>query len=174
MLPVAHLKLIDVGSGSGAIALARASELPRGEIDACDISDDALEMARVNAARLGLEQRVSYRKSDLLAAYAGEQFDLVVSNPPYVGESEVDKVQRQVREFEPKIAVFSGDEGMDIYSRLLPQANEALNPGGRLVVEIGFSTEQSVRELLEGWADIQATPALHTIPPLIAPKRPLS
>src|SRR5260370_9502234 len=173
MLPVAHLKLIDVGSGSGAIALALASELPRAEIHACDISDDALEMARVNAARLGLEQRVSYRKSDLLAAYAGEQFDLVVSNPPYVGESEVDKVQRQVREFEPKIAVFSGEEGMDIYRRLIPQANEALNPGGRLESEIGFPPAPRVSELLERRAAIQATPDLQGIPRVIAAKRPL-
>src|SRR5260370_7757865 len=164
MLPVAHLKLIDVGSGSGAIALALASELPRAEIHACDISDDALEMARVNAARLGLEQRVSYRKSDLLAAYAGEQFDLVVSNPPYVGESEVDKVQRQVREFEPKIAVFSGEEGMDIYRRLIPQANQALNPGGRLMVEIRFPTGPHVRQLPAQRPHIHATPDFQRLP----------
>ena len=169
--PVATLKLVDVGTGSGAIALALASELPRAEIHACDISDDALEMARLNAARLGLEQRINFRKSDLLSAYAGEKFDFVVSNPPYVGESEMDKVQKQVREFEPKIAVFSGEEGMDIYRRLIPEAKEALKPGGMLVVEIGFSSEQQVRELLRDWADVQVTADLQGIPRVIAAKR---
>jgi release factor glutamine methyltransferase len=169
--PVATLKLVDVGTGSGAIALALAIELPRAEIHACDISDDALEMARLNAARLGLEQRITFRKSDLLSAYAGEVFDFVVSNPPYVGESEMDKVQKQVREFEPKIAVFSGEEGMDIYRRLIPEAREALKPGGMLVVEIGFSSEQKVRELLQDWADVQVTADLQGIPRVIAAKR---
>ena len=169
--PVATWKLVDVGTGSGAIALALASELPRAEIHACDISDDALEMARLNAARLGLEQRINFRKSDLLSAYAGENFDFVVSNPPYVGESEMDKVQKQVREFEPKIAVFSGEEGMDIYRRLIPEAREALKPGGILVVEIGFSSEQQVRELLQDWADVQATADLQGIPRVISAKR---
>lgn len=169
--PASHLKLVDVGCGSGAIALALASELPRAEIHACDISDAALEISRANAARLGLEPRISFRKSDLLAAYAGEKFDLVVSNPPYVGESEADKVQKQVREFEPKIAVFSGGEGMDIYRRLIPQAQDALKPGGQLVVEIGFSAEQKVRDLLQGWADIQVTADLQGIPRVIAARK---
>ncbi|MGH9567247.1 MAG: peptide chain release factor N(5)-glutamine methyltransferase, partial [Candidatus Angelobacter sp.] len=110
-----RIRIVDVGTGSGAIALALASELPQAEIHACDISDDALEMAYINAARLALGKRVLFRRSDLLMAYEGEQFDLVVSNPPYVGEQEADKVQRQVREFEPKLAVFSGAEGMEIY-----------------------------------------------------------
>jgi len=169
--PVATLKLVDVGTGSGAIALALASELPRADIHACDISHDALEMARLNAARLGLEQRINFRKSDLLSAYAGEKFDFVVSNPPYVGESEMDKVQKQVREFEPKIAVFSGEEGMDIYRRLIPEAREALKPGGMLVVEIGFSTEQKVKELLQDWADVQVTADLQGIPRVIAARK---
>jgi len=169
--PVATLRLTDVGTGSGAIALALASELPRAEIHACDISDDALEMARLNAARLGLEQRINFRKSDLLSAYTGEKFDFVVSNPPYVGESEMDKVQKQVREFEPKIAVFSGEEGLDIYRRLIPEAREALKPAGMLVVEIGFSSEQQVRELLHDWADVQVTADLQGIPRVMAAKR---
>jgi release factor glutamine methyltransferase len=169
--PVATLKLVDVGTGSGAIALALASELPRAEIHACDISDDALEMAQINAARLGLEQRVNFRKSDLLSAYAGEDFDFVVSNPPYVGESEMDKVQKQVREFEPKIAVFSGEEGMDIYRRLIPQAREVLKPGGWFVCEIGFSAEAKVKELLDGWADIQVSADLQGIPRVISSRK---
>ena len=144
------LKLLDVGTGSGCIALALASELPHAEIHACDISDDALEMARTNAARLALGGKVLFRKSDLLAVYAGEQFDYIISNPPYVGEADADKVQKQVREFEPKIAVFSGREGMEIYRRLIPQAHDALRPGGWFVAEIGYSEEENVRNLLAG------------------------
>ena len=166
-----RLRLVDVGTGSGCIALSLASELPHAEIHACDISEEALEIARINAARLALGGKVLFRKSDLLAVYAGEKFDFVISNPPYVGAAEADKVQRQVREFEPQIAVFSGEEGMDIYRKLVPQAREALRPGGWLVGEIGFSAEQKVRELLAGWTDVQVTADLQGIPRVIAAKR---
>jgi release factor glutamine methyltransferase len=166
-----RLKLIDVGTGSGCIALALASELIQVETHACDISEDALEIARVNAARLGLENKVFFRKSDLLSVYEDERFDFVISNPPYVGEDEADKVQRQVREFEPKIAVFSGREGMEIYRRLIPQAHNALRPGGWFVTEIGYSEEVKVRSLLAGWADIQVTADLQGIPRVVAARK---
>ena len=166
-----RMKLVDVGTGSGCIALALASELPHIEIHACDISEEALEIARVNAARLALEGKVRFRKSDLLAAYADEKFDFVVSNPPYVGEADADKVQKQVREFEPKIAVFSGHEGMDIYRRLIPAAQAALNKDGWFVTEIGYSEEEKVRELLAGWEDIQVTADLQGIPRVIAARK---
>jgi release factor glutamine methyltransferase len=168
-----HLKLIDVGTGSGCIALALASELPHAEIYACDISDEALEMARTNAARLALSEKVLFRKSDLLAAYTGEQFDFIISNPPYVGEADADKVQKQVREFEPKIAVFSGVEGMDIYRRLIPQAYDALRPGGWFVAEIGYSEEEKVRNLLADWSEIQVTADLQGIPRVVAARKPI-
>jgi release factor glutamine methyltransferase len=168
-----RLKLLDVGTGSGCIALALASELPHAEIHACDISEEALEIARVNAARLALGGRVLFRKSDLLGVYAGERFDFVISNPPYVGECDADKVQKQVREFEPKVAVFSGREGMEIYRRLVPQADEHLRPGGWFVAEIGYSEEAKVRELLAGWAEIQVTPDLQGIPRVVAARKAL-
>ena len=166
-----RLKLLDVGTGSGCIALALASELPHAEVHACDISEEALEIARVNAARLALGGRVLFRKSDLLSVYAGERFDFVISNPPYVGECDADKVQKQVREFEPKVAVFSGREGMEIYRRLVPQADEHLRPGGWFVAEIGYSEEAKVRELLAGWAEIQVTPDLQGIPRVVAARK---
>jgi release factor glutamine methyltransferase len=166
-----RLKLLDVGTGSGCIALALASELPHTEIHACDISEDALEMARTNAARLGLSDKVLFRKSDLLSVYAEEKFDFVVSNPPYVGEADADKVQKQVREFEPKIAVFSGIEGMGIYRRLIPQALDALRAGGWFVAEIGYSEEENVRNLLAGWSDIQVTADLQGIPRVMAARK---
>jgi release factor glutamine methyltransferase len=167
-----RLRLLDVGTGSGCIALALASELPQTEIHACDISEEALEMARINAARLALGSRVLFRKSDLLSVYVGEKFNFIISNPPYVGEAEADKVQKQVREFEPKMAVFSGQEGMDIYRKLIPQAHEHLCPGGWFVAEIGYSEEEKVRSLLAGWADIQVTPDLQGIPRVIAARKP--
>src|SRR5262249_45512660 len=101
-------RLVDVGTGSGCIALALATELPLAEVHAVDISAEALEVARTNSARLELDHRVRFRQSDLLSSFeAVPQFDFVVSNPPYVGLAEPEKVQRQVREFEPKVAVFS-------------------------------------------------------------------
>lgn len=211
-----RVRIVDVGVGSGCIALALASELPQAEIHGCDISDEALEMARVNAARLGLGGHVLFRKSDLLEVYlssatglssataqgsrpgsdsgdlssltptAGSsalapasasdagQFDFVVANPPYVGEAETDKVQKQVREFEPKIAVFCGTEGMEVYRRLVPQARQVLRPGGWLVMEIGFSTEQKIKTLLSadgGWTQLQVTPDLQGIPRVVAARR---
>lgn len=167
------VRIVDVGTGSGCIALALISELPRTEMHGCDVSDEALEMARINAARLGLGQRVLFRKSDLLDLYAGEQFDFVVSNPPYVGDAEADKVQKQVRDFEPRIAVFCGDaDGMAVYQRLIPQAWKLLKPGGWFVAEIGFSSEQKARELLQDWADVQVTPDLQGIPRVIAARKP--
>ncbi|MBZ5522657.1 MAG: peptide chain release factor N(5)-glutamine methyltransferase [Acidobacteriia bacterium] len=168
--PEQPLRMIDVGTGSGCIALALASEFPKAEIHASDLSDEALEIARINAARLRLDQ-VQFRKSNLLGAYPGEHFDFVISNPPYVGESEADKVQKQVKDFEPHMAVFSGLEGMDIYKRLVPQAEEAVNSGGWLVMEIGFSAEARVKELLVGWAEVITTADLQGIPRVVAARK---
>lgn len=169
-----RLRILDVGTGSGCIALALASELPHAEIHACDISEDALEIARVNAARLALGGRVLFRKSDLISVYLGQKFDFVISNPPYVGEAEADKVQKQVREFEPRIAVFSGYEGMEIYRRLIPEAHDALHPGGWVVAEIGYSEEDKVKALLAGWTEIQTTADLQGIPRVLAARKPHS
>jgi release factor glutamine methyltransferase len=170
--PDGKLRIIDIGTGSGCIALALATELRCAEIHACDISEEALEIARINATRLRLEQRVQFRHSDLLGAYQGGQFDFVVSNPPYVGESEADKVQKQVREFEPKIAVFSGVEGMDIYKRLIPQAYAVLKPGGWFVTEIGYSIEDQVKQCLAGWSEIQTKADLQGIPRVVVARKP--
>ena len=165
-------KIADIGTGSGCIAVALAGEFPGAEMTAVDISPAALEIARANAARHQLEKRIRFRESDLLGALPKDHFDLVVSNPPYVGESEADKVQKQVREFEPKVAVFSGNEGLDIYRRLIPQARAALRPGGWLVMEMGYSTEQLVRGLLRDWDNLRVTHDLQGIPRVIAAQKP--
>ena len=168
----ARPRIVDVGTGSGCIALALARELPQAEICGVDISGEALEIARANAARLQLDQRVSFLHSDLLNGFPrGEGFDLVVSNPPYVSEAEPEKTQREVREFEPKVAVFAGADGLSAYQRLVPQAREALRDGGWLVMEIGFTMEAPVRALLAGWSEVRVTQDLQGIPRVVAARR---
>ena len=163
-------RIVDVGAGSGCVALALAHALPQADIQGVDIAPEAVEVARANAARLQLE-RVRFSVSDLLASVSGRDFDFVVSNPPYVGELEPEKVQRQVREFEPKIAVFAGPHGLDIYQRLIPQAHAALKPGGWLATEIGFSIEEPVRALLSAFSEIRTVPDLQGIPRVLAARK---
>jgi release factor glutamine methyltransferase len=163
------LRIADVGTGSGCIALALASELSGAEILAVDISAPALEIARANAARLNFAGRVSFQQSDLLSAASQDgRYDFVVCNPPYVSENEPEKVQRQVREFEPGIAVFAGQSGLEIYQRLIPQAKKFLQPRGWLVMEIGYSIEDAVRGLLTDWKQIRVTNDLQGIPRVVA------
>ena len=171
---IARPLIADVGTGSGCIALALAKDLPRAEVMALEISAEALGVAAENASRLGLSGRVTFLLSDLMsAAPPGKAgcFDLVISNPPYVGEDESDKVQRQVKDFEPHIAVFSGRQGLDIYRRLIPQAWAALKPGGWLVLEIGYTMEAAVREMLAGWSEIRVTADLQGIPRVVAARK---
>ncbi|MCU1283954.1 MAG: [protein release factor]-glutamine N5-methyltransferase [Acidobacteriales bacterium] len=166
---LARPRIIDVGTGSGCVIVALASELRDAELQATDISAAALEVARENAKRLGFGERVRFHECDLLAGVDGE-FDVVVSNPPYVGLCERDKVQREVREHEPETAVFAGEQGLDIYRRLIPQAWERLKPGGWLLMEIGFSIEQQVRELLVNWSDVRTVADLQGIARVVVAK----
>ena len=169
--PLQAPRIIDVGTGSGCIALALAAELPSARVEAADISPAALEVARANAHRLQLDHRVLFSQRDLLAGAPAATYDFVVSNPPYVPASEPEKAQREVREFEPKVAVFAGESGLEVYRRLVPQSREALKPGGRLVVEIGFSLAQAVCELLSDWAEVRVIPDLQGIPRVVAARR---
>jgi len=147
------LRLIDVGTGSGAIALALAKELPTAQIHATDISPEALEVARANAARHELTS-LEFYQTDLLDGLSPASWDFVVSNPPYVGQSEEDAVQLEVRKFEPRQAVFAGPTGLEIIERLIPQAREALHPGGWLVFEISGTIADRVRALLSSWDEV--------------------
>jgi release factor glutamine methyltransferase len=175
VLPLAqvlqHPRIVDVGTGSGCIALALARELPDAEIDAVDISPDALEIARRNAARHQLEQQVHFHQSDLLTGFPPASFDLIVSNPPYVGESEEDQVQLEVRKFEPRNAVFAGSTGLEVIQRLIPQSKAALKPGGHLVMEISGTIAEAVNPLLSGWAEFEVIPDLQSIPRVILAKK---
>jgi len=158
------LRVIDVGTGSGCIALALAKELPDAEIHATDISPAALEIARANAARHQLGSRVQFHEADLLEGMQSESFDFVVSNPPYVGESEEDQVQLEVRKFEPRLAVFAGPTGTEVIERLIPQAHEVLKPGGSLIIEMSGTIADRVRKELTDWREFEITNDLQGIP----------
>ena len=174
-----RLRIVDVGTGSGCIALALASEFPRAVLFGADISRAALVVASRNAVRLAMPDRVKFLETDLLAHFLDpnfqSSFDFVVSNPPYVGRHERDKVQREVRDFEPTLA-WGGEleRGDEIYQRLFPQALQALKPGGYVVVEIGYNMRDAVvRHLGEGWSEVEVRPDLAGIPRVVSARKAL-
>ncbi len=173
--PLAHKvhkpRIIDVGTGSGAIALALAKELPNAEIHATDISPPVLEIAKANAARHQLEARIHFHQTDLLAEFKNAEFDFVVSNPPYVGECEADEVQLEVRTFEPRSAVFAGPTGLEVIHRLIPQARTALKSGGWLVIEISGTIVEGVRSALSGWNEVDVVNDLQGTPRVAVARR---
>lgn len=173
LTPDAGRQIADVGTGSGCIALALAKELPETGIQATDISPAALEVARANAARHQLESRIQFREGDLLEGLADGFFDYIVSNPPYVGESEADEVQLEVRKFEPRKAVFAGPTGMEVIARLIPQAYAALKPGGWLVMEISGSIADATKQLLRDWNEVATVPDLQSIPRVVRAQKPI-
>ena len=159
-------RIVDVGTGSGAIAVALQHKLPQASVVATDLSQDALEVARENAQRNGVADRIRFFAGDLLAAVSAEQFDIAVSNPPYVPEGDHAVLAVEVREFEPALALFAGADGLAIYRRLIPAAHAALAAGGFLVMEIGFTQEAAVRALLAetGFGGIEFIADLQGIP----------
>jgi len=165
------LRIVDVGTGSGAIALALAKELATAEIHAIDISPEALEVARANAARHNLTARIEFHQADLLDGFPPASFDFIVSNPPYVGESEEDSVQLEVRKFEPRNAVFAGPTGLEVIERLIPQAQSVLRPGGWLVFEISGTIAEAVRRQLAGWTEVRLTNDLQGIARVAAARK---
>ncbi|HLX73492.1 MAG TPA: peptide chain release factor N(5)-glutamine methyltransferase [Terriglobales bacterium] len=164
-------RVVDVGTGSGCIALALAKELSGAEIHATEVSGEALEIARANAARHQLEQRIQFHQTDLLAGMEEGTFDYVVSNPPYIGEWEAETVEAQVRRFEPHQALFAGPSGLEVFARVIPQAQKVLQPGGWLVMEMGHSSRERVCELLVDWEEIRVTNDLQGIARVVAARR---
>jgi release factor glutamine methyltransferase len=160
------LRIVDVGTGSGAIAVALAYALPFAETTAIDISAAALDVARGNAARIGFAGRMRFLVGDLLEPVAGEQFDMVVSNPPYVPESDRATLDVEVRDYEPAQALFAGQDGLAIYRRLIPAAFGALVPGGYVLLEIGYGQQEPIHALLkkEGFTGIEFFGDLQGIP----------
>jgi release factor glutamine methyltransferase len=167
--PAAGSRLIDVGTGSGCIGITLALELPSAHVTLADVSMDAVRTARANSAQLGA-MNTSVACMDLLEAAAGP-FDFIVSNPPYVSLGETSRLQREVREHEPHVALFAGDDGLAAYRKLIPQARRLLRPGGYIAMEIGFSLEEGVLgifdEAHQAWEKLPTTPDLQGIPRIV-------
>lgn len=171
---IAAPRMVDVGTGSGAIAVALARALPFAEIAAIDISASALAVARANAERNGVAGRIRFLEGDLFDAVGGGSFDFVLSNPPYVSESDRATLDVEVRDYEPAQALFAGEDGMEIYRRLLPAARKALVAGGTLLLEIGCGQRAEMQTLLEqeGFAAIEFFRDLQGIPRVAMAQRP--
>jgi release factor glutamine methyltransferase len=160
--------VIDVGTGSGAIAVTLALE-SKAHVFASDLSSAALEVARGNAVKLGAA--VSFVRADLLAGIGPVSMEMVVSNPPYVPLTERDGLAREVREHEPHVALFGGEDGFVLYGRLIEQAATALRPGGWLLMELAYNGAARVRALLESegcWEGIELIADLAGYPRVIA------
>ena len=168
------LRFLDIGTGSGAIAIAIAVNLPGVEIFAADISSAALDVARENAVRLGVSERIRFVESDLLSALGSAElpFDAILSNPPYIPSSDAATMQREVVGHEPHTALFAGMDGLDIYRRLIPAAYAALRPGGLLALEIGFGQREALVELLDGWDNVRFVDDYAAIPRVALAEHP--
>lgn len=150
-------RILDVGTGSGCIAIALATQLPEARIAASDLSPAALAIAAENAAAHGVADRIEFRAGDLLAPWQDDgPFDVLVSNPPYVATRDADDLPRSVREHEPHQALFAGDDGLDVVRPLIERAGSLLRPGGHLLVEIAYDQGPRTRALLEqaGWHEV--------------------
>ena len=168
------LNIADIGTGSGCIAVALAKDLPGAQFVATDISPRALEVARRNAERAGFADRIKFVLSNLLDGIPSSQrFQLIASNPPYIGRNEASTLAREVRDHEPETALFGGEEGYELYADLVTQSAEHLEPGGILVLELGHNSLPAVQPLFESpeWTHVGVTNDLAGIPRVIAAER---
>jgi release factor glutamine methyltransferase len=175
--PSPELRIADVGTGSGCLAVAFAHELPHAKITATDISAGALEVARRNAARHLVQDRIHFVHTNVLDAliddplHRSRPFDLIASNPPYVARSQAGSLAREVRDHEPHAALFGGPAGTEMYSRLIEQTGRVLRPGGILVLELGYNSANEVLKMLEmepHWTSVSITNDLAAIPRVVA------
>lgn len=149
--------VVDVGTGTGCIALTLAAERPKARVVGVDISPDALALARENEVQLGLAGRVAWRTGDLLSGWPAGSLDVVVSNPPYIAEAVIGTLDREVKDYEPRSALAGGPDGLACIRRLAEQAVLALRPGGRLWMEMGDEQGEATRRMLTaaGFGSVQ-------------------
>ncbi len=168
------LEILDVGTGSGILAVTLAYHLPHAVITAVDISVDAIAVARKNAETHHVVDRIRFVVSDLLSTLEPklERFDAIVSNPPYVAETDRASLSPEVRDYEPATALFAGETGLDIYRRLIPEARNALKPNGLLALEIGQGQRDEIAGLLRDWHDVSFLNDLQQIPRVALARRP--
>jgi release factor glutamine methyltransferase len=178
----AEFRIADVGTGSGCIAIALAHELPAARIVATDISAAALEIARRNAAQHNVAPRIEFIECSLLEALLHQSratshqsplFDLIASNPPYIGRQEEATLPREVRDHEPESALYGGETGAELYAPLIAQAAKLLKPGGILVLELGHNSAAHVSRLLDTpeWTDVALTSDLAGITRVTSARR---
>ena len=142
-------RLLDIGTGSGCIAVSFAKQMKSAQVTASDISSKALAVAKRNTERHGLAERIRFVEGDLFVPLsAADRFDLIVSNPPYIAKPEFENLPAHVRDFEPRLALEAGPEGFDVYDRLIPAAINFLEAGGWLLLEIGYNQEEGVKQRL--------------------------
>jgi release factor glutamine methyltransferase len=158
-------RILDVGTGSGALAVTLALE-SGAQVFGVDISPDALAVAAENARRL--EAPVVFIRGDLLSAVASRSMEVIVSNPPYVPRTDKVGLQREVRDWEPELALYGGESGLDVYARLAEDAARVLRPGGWLIMELGFQSRDGVAAMLRAWNEVRIEPDLAGIPRVIA------
>ncbi|MBM7561287.1 peptide chain release factor N(5)-glutamine methyltransferase [Fusibacter tunisiensis] len=165
--------VLDVGTGSGAIAISIAKKSPVQKVYAVDISEKALEVARLNADRLEVSSQIEFYQGDLLEPIEEKTFDLIVSNPPYIPEKDAEILMREVVAHEPGLALFGGVDGLDFYRRLIPEALKCLKPGGLLVFEAGHDQSDQIVKmmLLSGYVDVGTFKDLCDIPRFIYGKK---
>jgi len=166
--------LLDVGTGSGAIAVAMAHEKPEIQVTALDCSEEALQVARGNAERNGVAERVSCLAGDLAELPPGP-FAMVVSNPPYIPTADCEQLMTEVRDHEPRLALNGGEDGLNAYRQLTSQSGEILLPGGWLLVEVGIGQAEDVVALFEaaGLAEIKSRDDYAGIPRVVAGRKKL-
>ncbi len=167
--------ICDVGTGSGCIAVTLAHQLPEARVTAVDVSPSALEVAKRNAARHSVGDRITFVVSDCFAELDSQQtvFDMIVSNPPYVADDDLSGLQREVRDFEPRPALQGGPDGLDVIRRLLDESANFLRTGGHLIFEIGFNQHSAVDELIDRrrWKLLDIHSDLQGIPRTVALER---
>jgi release factor glutamine methyltransferase len=146
-LPKQPLKVLDIGTGTGILAITHKLERPNDVVTATDISQEALEVAKENAE--DNEAEITFKLGNLLEPVAGEQFDLILCNPPYIGQREINQMDRTVLEHEPKKALFAEDDGLAIYKELAPSISEYLKPGAQVFFEIGYQQGEAVTEIFK-------------------------